>query len=292
MIVVAGGTGRLGRLLVDRLAGRDLDVRVLTRDPRRAADLVGRAEVVTGDVRDAPTVVAAVAGAEVVISAVHGFVGPGDVSPATVDRDGNANLTDAAKAAGASLVLMSVVGAAADSPMELHRMKHAAERYAIASGVPTTIVRATSFMELWVDLLRQTAVRSGRPLVFGRGDNPVNFVSVADVAALIDQVVTEPGSRGTILEIGGPDNLSFNQLAAAVQSADGRTDSPRHVPPVMLWLTANTIGRFKPELARQTRAALAMDRTDLTFDATPIRQTYPNLPHTSLTDVLTQRDLE
>ena len=241
--------------------------------------------------RDAEAVTAAAAGVEVIVSAVHGFVGPGDVSPAEVDRDGNANLTDAAKASGAGLVLMSIVGAAADSPMELHRMKHAAEQYATCSGVPTTIVRASAFMELWLDLLRQTAVRSGRPVVFGRGDNPVNFVSVADVANLIDQVVTEPGSRGQTLEIGGPDNLSFNQMAAALQTADGRTGSPRHVPPTMLRLTANTIGRFKPQLARQTRAALAMDSTDLTFDATPIHQAYPNLPNTSLTDVLTKRDI-
>jgi uncharacterized protein YbjT (DUF2867 family) len=292
MILVAGGTGRLGTMVVHRLASRGLDVRVLTRDPRRAAHLLGRAQVVTGDVRDAMAVAAAVAGVEVVVSAVHGFVGPGHVSPATVDRDGNANLTDAAKAAGASLVLMSIVGAAADSPMELHRMKHAAERYAMSSGVPTTIVRASAFMELWVDLLRQTAARSGRPLVFGRGDNPINFVSVADVAGLIDHVVTDTSSRGKTLEIGGPDNLSFNQLAAAVQSADGRTGSPRHVLPAMLWLTANTIGRFKPQLARQTRATLAMDRTDLTFDATPVHQLYPSLPNTSLTDVLTEPDVE
>jgi NADH dehydrogenase len=292
VILVAGGTGRLGTLIVDRLTSRGLDVRVLTRDPRRAAHLAGRAEVVTGDVRDAVAVAAAVAGVEVVVSAIQGFVGPGGVSPATVDREGNANLTDAAKAADADLVLMSIVGAAADSAMELHRMKHAAEQYAMSRGVPTTVVRASAFVELWVDLLRQTAARSGRPLVFGQGDNPLNFVSVRDVAALVDQVVTDPGSRGKILEIGGPDNLSFNQLARAVQTADGRTGSPRHVPPAMLRLTANTIGRFKPQLARQTRAALAMDRTDLTFDATPIRQIYPNLPNTSLTDVFTERDVE
>ncbi len=288
VILVAGGTGRLGTLVVHRLASRGLEVRVLTRDPHRAAHLLGFAEVVTGDVRDATAVTEVVAGVETV-SAVHGFVGPGNVSPATVDRDGNANLTDAAKGATAGLVLMSIVGAAADSPMELHRMKHAAEQYAVSSGVPTTIVRASAFMELWIDLLRQTAIRSGRPLVFGRGDNPVNFVSVADVASLIDTVTTESGSRGRTFEIGGPGNLSFNQLATAVQSADGRTRSPRHVPPAMLWLTANTVGRFKPELARQTRAALAMDRTDLTLDTTPIRQIYPSLPNTSLADVLSER---
>jgi hypothetical protein len=60
-----------------------------------------------------------VAGVRVVVSAIHGFAGPGRVTPASVDRDGNANLVAAAKAAGADVVLMSVVGAAPDHAMEL-----------------------------------------------------------------------------------------------------------------------------------------------------------------------------
>lgn len=52
--------------------------------------------------------------------------------------------------------------------------------------------------------------------MFGRGDNPVNFVSAADVAALTALTVTDPGLRGQVLELGGPDNLTFNQLAALV----------------------------------------------------------------------------
>ncbi len=286
MILVAGGTGRLGTLVVDRLSGLGFDVRVLTRDPQRAAHLDGRAEVCTGDVVDPLAVERAVAGVDVVVSAIHGFVGPRGVSPGTVDRDGNANLTKAAKAAGADLVLMSVVGADSNSPMELFRMKYAAEQCAAASGIPVTIVRSTAFMELWIDMLRETATRSGRPLVFGRGDNPINFVSVGDVAALIVHVVTNPTTRGQVLEIGGPDNLSFNQVAVAVQMADDRTGSPRHIPPPMLRLVAGTVGRFKHQVGRQTRAALAMDRIDLTFDASPIHRNFDNLPSTSLTEVL------
>ncbi len=85
-------------------------------------------------------------------------------------------------------------------------MKHAAERHALASSVPTTTVRATAFAELWIELLRQTAGRSGRPLVFGRGDNPINFVSVVDVAALVERAATDTATRGQTLEIGGPDS--------------------------------------------------------------------------------------
>ena len=44
MILVAGGTGRLGTLVVERLSLRDLDVRVLTRDVSagRAPSFFGR----------------------------------------------------------------------------------------------------------------------------------------------------------------------------------------------------------------------------------------------------------
>jgi uncharacterized protein YbjT (DUF2867 family) len=286
VILIAGGTGRLGTLVVERLVNRGLQVRVLTRDPARAGHLAGdRVEVMTGDVRDRASLGPATAGVDLAISAVHGFMGPRD-SLAAVDRDGNANLIDAIKAAGAHFVLVSIVGAAADSPMELFRMKRAAEEYASASGVPTTTIRATAFLELWIELLQQTAAHSGRPLVFGRGNNPINFVSVADVAALVELAVTDPTTRGKTLEIGGPDNVTFNELAQAVQTAGGRTGAPRHVPPAMLRLMANSIGHVKPQLGRQARAALGMDRSDLTFDAAPLRCTYPGLPCTALCDVL------
>ena len=130
-------------------------------DPRPGAGHLAAlgVEVATGDVRDRASLAPALDGADVVVSAVHGFTGPGGVSPATVDYQGNVNLIDAARAAGAQLVLMSVAGAAADSPMELFRMKHAAEAHLRSSGVRWTIVRATAFFELWIDILGSTAAR-------------------------------------------------------------------------------------------------------------------------------------
>ena len=287
MILLAGGTGRLGTALTARLTGHGLTVRVLTRDPARAGHLSAQGvEVVTGDVRDRATLTPAIRGAGMVVSAVHGLAGRGGVSPATVDYQGNINLIDAATAAGAELVLMSVVGAAPDSPMELFRMKHAAEEHLKASGVRWTIVRATAFLELWLDVLAKTAARSGRPVVFGHGNNPVNFVSVTDVAALVEHALTHPATRGRILEIGGPDNLTLNQLAAAIQAAAGRTSTPRHLPTLALRLMAATAGRVKPGLGRQARAALHMDQADLTHDTAGIRQAYPGLPCTPLSTCL------
>ena len=147
VIVVAGGTGTLGSRLVPRLAEAGLAVRVLTRDLARARYLGPGVEVVRGDVRDAASLGRALHGAGTVISAVHGFAGPGGVSPASVDRAGNANLIDAASTAGAAFVLISMVGASPGHPIGLFRAKHAAEEMLRASRVPWTIVRATAFMQ-------------------------------------------------------------------------------------------------------------------------------------------------
>lgn len=290
MILVAGGTGTVGTRLVERLLDRGLRVRVLSRDVARMPDR-GREnlEVVEGDVRIQADVANAMTGVDTVVSAIHGFAGPGGVSPATVDRDGNANLIDAAAAANASVVLMSLVGAAADSPMELSRMKFAAEQHLRASGVSWTIVRATPFLETWIGLLQKTAGGSGRPLVFGRGDNPIGFVCAGDVAALLDHVVATPSTRGNMIEIGGAEQLTLNQLAAGVQTAAGRSSKPRHVPRIALRGMALALRLFKPELARQARAALELDTADLVFDAAALHEAFPNLPSTTLADLLADR---
>ena len=217
---------------------------------------------------------------------MHGFAGPGGVSPASVDRDGNANLIAAAVREGAGFVLLSVVGASPDHPIGLFRAKHAAEGRLRASGVPWTIVRATAFAETWATIMAGPLRASGTIPVFGRGRNPINFVSAADVAALTARAVTDPGLRGQVLEFGGPDNLTFDDLAAAVQEAAARSGTVRHIPRpalrTMSWLAAPV----RPALARQARAALAMDTLDMTFGAGPARQTCPGLPETSVRQAL------
>lgn len=286
MILVAGGTGTLGSLVVGRLTGRGLAVRVLTRDLKRAGHLADRVELVEGDARDRETVRQAVNGVSIVVSAIQGLAGSGGVSPASVDRDGNINLIDAAAGEGADFVLMSIVNASPESRMELFRMKHEAEEHLRQSALSWTIVRATLFLETWVNILERTARRSGRPVVFGRGDNPINFVSATDVAALVERAVSDPTLRGASLDIGGPQNLSFNQLAIAIQEKKGWNGTPRHVPRSLLRAMAVVLQPIKSDVARQIRAALVMDTVDLTFKSTDLRQTIGDIPLTKLADVL------
>jgi uncharacterized protein YbjT (DUF2867 family) len=272
MIVIAGGTGRLGTQVVTRLSARGLDVRVLTREPARADHLSHLApEVFQCDLRDPASLEKALEGAETVISAVHGFVGPGRVSPASVDRDGNANLVDRAAAVGADVILLSVIGASPENPMELFRAKYAAEQHLRQSAVPWTIVRASAFVELWATIMT-------KPVVFGRGENPINFVSVADVAAVVERAVVDVDLRHRVLEVGGPENITFNELAALLQELRNRPATFRHIP---LWLL-----RSLAPFSRQARAAVTMDTTDMTFDAAAARRLFPELPMTNLETAL------
>jgi NADH dehydrogenase len=266
VILIAGGTGRLGTLVVRRLARDGVEVRVLTRDAARAHHLSDSAvEIVVGDVRDPSTLPHAMRGVTTVVSAVQGFDGPGRVSPASVDRVGNAHLVDAAAAVGADVVLLSVVGASSDSPMELFRAKYAAEQHLRASTAPWTIVRATAFIELWAKIL-------AKPIVFGRGDNPINFVSVHDVAAVVARAVVDPGLRGQTIDVGGPDNLTMNQLVVELQSVRGDTRKVRHIPRAVL--------RAIAPLSRKAAAAVAMDTIDLMFHPDASATAVTHLPLT------------
>ncbi|HEY6118153.1 MAG TPA: SDR family oxidoreductase, partial [Candidatus Dormibacteraeota bacterium] len=240
MILIAGGTGRLGTNVVGLLHARGLQVRVLTRDGSRAAHLPKEGvEIVEGDVRDLIAVRRAVAGARTVISAVHGFPGTRDANPATIDRDGNHNLIQAAREAGVEhFVLTSVKDASPDHPMDLMRMKYAAEQDLVASGLAWTIIRPTAYMETWCEVLGRPLLEKGITRVFGKGRNPINWISAADVAGFMELAVIDVSLRGQRLEIGGPDNLTMTDFVKVFKTESGSSGKIGHIPPVAMRLAA------------------------------------------------------
>jgi NADH dehydrogenase len=178
-------------------------------------------------------------------------------------------LVAAAKSAGAELVLVSGVGVGPHHAMELFGMKAAAEDDLRASGVPWTIIRATAFLELYLDLLRMSAGKTGRPVIFGRGENPINFVPVQDVATAVAGVVLDPTTRGRVVNVSGPRNYTMKELAGLSQ-ADQATPTSfrlRHVPRLVLHLLGASGHLRESALARQASAALIMDTIDMTFAA-------------------------
>jgi uncharacterized protein YbjT (DUF2867 family) len=288
MILVAGGTGTLGTEVLRLLLARGLHVRVLTRDPHRADHLKSQGvEIVVGDVRDAAAAANATAGIETVVSAVQGFVGTGGVSPANVDHLGNRNLIRAAEATGVShFVLMSVVGAAPNHRMELFRMKYLAEQELQASRLAWTIIRATGFMELWAALIGAPLLKGRKTTIFGRGDNPINFVSAHDVARFVELAVVDPNLRGVAIDVGGPENLTCNHIAQIFVERSGGKTSVSHVPLPVMRLMAVLLRQLKPDLARQIQSGVVMDTEDMRFDAGQTRRRYESIPVTSFADVV------
>lgn len=290
MILVAGGTGHLGTELVPLLVGQGLRVRVLTRNPSRARQVVGEAaELAHGDVSDSHSLEDAMTGVDAVVSAVTGF-GPGAAGPRLVDHRGNVNLIRAAHAAKVGhFVLLSMHGAAADHPMELLRMKHRAEEALRASGLVWTILRPTVFMELWAGIVGDPIVKTGKTTVFGRGDNPINLVSSRDLARFTELALQDPRLRCQAIDIGGPENVTLNQVVRAVETASERTAAVRHVPVPLMRLSSLLMRPWKPDLAAMIGAGVVMDTTDMTFDAAELRRRYPEIELTHMDDAVRRK---
>lgn len=281
MIVVVGGTGRLGAHLLSRLAARGEPLRVLSRrppPPERTAALAG-AEHVAGDVRDPGAVARAIAGARVVVSAMHGFGEDRGVDPRSVDLEGNRTLIDAATRAGTEqLVLLSIRDATATHPLELFRMKHAAEALLTQSRLAWTILRPGAFLELWLWFLCERLAASNEARIFGRGDNPINFISVEDVAWMVERAIFDPALRGARIDLGGPDNLSFRELVQRFCRATGATRDIKRVPRALIRTLYPPMRLFNPTVARHMKAAIVMDSADMTYDAAPLQRRFPELP--------------
>jgi uncharacterized protein YbjT (DUF2867 family) len=288
MILVAGGTGTLGTQVVKLLQQRGLEVRVLTRDRQRAAHLFDLgADIVEGDVGDPAAVQLAVDKARSVVSAIHGFAGTRNASPASVDRDGNRNLIRAARKAGVEhFVLVSVQGASPDHPMDLMRMKYAAEEELKASGLAWTIIRPTAYMETWCEVLGRPLLEKGKTQVFGRGRNPINWVSAYDVAGFVELSIVDPGMRGQVIEVGGPENLTMTEFVDVFRSETASSGTVGNIPPAAMRLGAIVMSLMNPVMARQIKAGIVMDTRPQAFDASETRRLYPSTPITSLADVV------
>ena len=186
------------------------------------------------------------------------------------------------------LVLVSVLDAAPDHPMSLHRAKHAAEQALQASGLAWTILRPAAYLETWIAITGAKLADKGQALVFGPGRNPINFVSAHDVAAVVDLAVHDRSLRDQLLEVGGHENLTFTQLAERLITASGRPGRIRHVPLAMLRALSLLARPVSPVFARQAQAAVVMNTTDMTLDTSTIRDRLPTIPATTL-DVVVRR---
>ncbi len=259
MILIVGASGRLGSVVVRHLLAQGKSIRVMTRNPLGLAHLKQQGvEIVSGNLRDRASLASACQGVEQVLAAAHALDGKGDNNPRTVDDMGNRHLIDAAKAAGVKhFIFISVQGASPDSPLEFFRIKYRTEEYLQASGLNFTILRPSAYMGLWAQLIGQPIREQGKTTIFGRGDNPINFVSVEDVARFVSIGLDDARAGNTVIEVGGPENLTMNQLAEIFE---------RHIPLPMMRLMSILMQPLNPAMSRLIRNGIYMDMANLRYD--------------------------
>jgi uncharacterized protein YbjT (DUF2867 family) len=277
-LLVVGGTSRVGQVLAQSALTTRV-VRVATRNPQSVAARRLRdagAQIVAADLRNMASLQAACNGMETVVASAHGFPGTTGNDVQSVDLAGHRSLIKAAVASGVKrFIYISALGAGPDVPVDLFRAKWAIEQDLAASGLAWTTLRASAFMEFWAALVGQPILDQGRTTVFGRGTNPINFVSAGDVAHLALRLADDPEAVNRIVEIGGPENLTMLEVVARFERAAGRKARVRHIPLAVMRALRSTVGQVVKPLGRVIGAGILMDTTPMTFEPAPTLVRWP-----------------
>jgi uncharacterized protein YbjT (DUF2867 family) len=235
MILVAGSTGILGSEIVRQLREQDQPVRALVRktsDPEKVERLKNLgAVIVEGDLTDRASLDAVCQGIETVMTTVTTTLSqtPGDTIP-RVDHVGQLNLVDAARMAGVSHYVYMSYSGNIDIDCPLTTAKRTVEQHVISSGMSYTILRPSYFMEIWLSSIVGFDYSNGRANLYGDGANLISWISVSDVARFAVLAVDSPAARNKILELGGPDKLSPNEVVKLFEQATGLTFQVEYVP--------------------------------------------------------------
>jgi uncharacterized protein YbjT (DUF2867 family) len=204
MILVIGGTGKIGREVVQKLAQAKAKTRVLGRSAQKLDEARSLGlETALGDYLDIPSVEKALAGAD------HLFL----LTVATPSQGSeDIAVMDAAKRSGVKhIVYLSAIGADIHSPLTLGQQHGKAEEHLKSMGLGYTILQPHSFMQ---NLLGQAGSIKAQGSLYGNfKDGKVAMVDARDIASVAVACLTQPGHEGKTYAITGGEALSYAQVA-------------------------------------------------------------------------------
>jgi uncharacterized protein YbjT (DUF2867 family) len=222
-VLVTGGSGDLGRHVVPFIAQRGHAVRVLVhrRVPPRANG--GQAvEFNPGNLETGEGVANALLRAETV---VHLATSP--TKTKQIDIAGTERLLREAERAGVNHFLyISIAGIDEMTSYGYYRTKLEAEQLITASRLPWTILRATQFHELAIRALKPF---DWMPFVLVPRDTSWQLIAAREVAARLAELV-DAGASGRVRDIGGPEVLRSEDIAALYRRTRGKSESIVQVP--------------------------------------------------------------
>ena len=214
-ILLLGSTGFVGRGVAHRILDSGHQLRVLVRDPMKAAAFKVRgAQVVVGDALNPQAVVQAAQGVEHIISLVA-VRRNRPQSYLAVNVDGPRILGEAAKAAGArSVVFVSAIGAKLDPHYKYLTSRWMGEQELAKTGVAGTILRFAMVIGEDGGVVDDFERATSGPfaLVPGSGQAQMQPILREDAARCIVEAVAKPELLGRIIELGGPEVVTFETM--------------------------------------------------------------------------------
>jgi NADH dehydrogenase len=235
MILVTGGTGFVGSHVIRRLRKDDVPVRAVVRNPDKAQALRDLGvDVVPGDVSDKASLERAASGCERVVHLVGIIQETSGATFQGVHVEGTRNVIEAAKKAGVRhFFFQSALGTRPGAKSGYHKTKWEAEELVRASAIPYTILRPSliygpgdQFTIRLSEMIRLSPVLP----VIGSGKSKIQPIFIEDAAACIVKAVTSDCCLNEIYEIGGPEQLSYEEVTVEIAAALGVKRPTVHLP--------------------------------------------------------------
>ncbi|CAN7576688.1 complex I NDUFA9 subunit family protein [Pararhizobium sp. LjRoot255] len=269
IVTVFGGTGFVGRRIVSRLVDKGIDVRAVSRHPRKNK-LDNRADQrpfqqIEADILDPSSIAAAVAGSRAVVNAVSLYVERGKETFERVHVEAAAALATAARDAGVErFIQISGIGSDSKSRSNYIRARGRGEDV-VKTAFPGAVIVRPAVMAGPDDAFITTIVRLVRLLpiypLFGEGGTRLQPVHVEDVAEAVSRLASGQNTTGALIfECAGPRIYSYRELVQEV--ATQLKARVRLVPvPFAVWSLLATAAEFLPA-APLTRNQVDLMRRD------------------------------
>lgn len=214
--VVIGASGYVGGRLVGELLTAGHEVVCVARTPGNLSGLpwFDAVEVARGDVLDVTSLEAPFTGADAVYHLVHAMGDAADFADA--DRRGAANVRDAAATAGVGrIIYLGGLGPAEGLSSHL-ASRHEVGEVLAAGPVPVTELRAaiiigsgSASFEMLRSLVEVLPVMVVPKWVHRTRCQPI---AIRDVLHYLVAVLDVPDTAGRVLDIGGPDVFTYEQM--------------------------------------------------------------------------------
>ncbi len=266
MILVTGATGYVGRRVVRRLVEGGEAVRCLVRPSSDLSIFEGlNLETHVGDVTDAASLMSACQGADAVVHLVAIIREKGKYTFDRVNHLGTRNVVEAAREAAVKrFVHLGAIGAGPDPKYPYLHSKWRGEQVVGEGGIPYVILRSSIIFGRGDEFINAlaAAVRWGpvAPIV-GSGKTRFQPIFVEDVADCISRALKDQELLGQTVEIGGPEQLSYQEIVELILRTCGLRRLKVHIPVLCMKLLAPVLGKLAPH-PPVTRTELDMVNLD------------------------------